>query len=119
MGDGYLDMHGRLGGGIKRIQIYQYSPPLCLIVSQQDGGTMTDKPQQWFFLALTALWLVISIIAPIVAYCITHSLYCFVGYLDLAPPTYLLYLLAKRIFPPGDNETKIELAKQHKKGQVP
>ncbi len=80
---------------------------------------MIDKQQQWFFLALTTLWLLIAIIAPIVAYCITRSLYCFAGYLDLAPPTYLLTLLAKRIFPPGDNETKIALAKQHKKGRIP
>jgi hypothetical protein len=83
---------------------------------------MNDK-QQWFFLWLIALWLILSIIAPVIAYCITHSVYCFVAYLDLAPPSCLLYLLAKRIFPPGDNETKIVLAnaiaKQNKRKRGP
>jgi hypothetical protein len=42
--------------------------------------------------------------APIVTFCITHSPLCFAGSLDPAPATYLFTLLAKRIFPPGDDE---------------
>ncbi len=80
---------------------------------------MIDKQQQWFFLRLIALWLLLSVIAPILTYCFTHSPLCFAGCIDTAPPTYLLYLLAKRLFPPGDNETQIALAKPRKKGQVP
>lgn len=76
---------------------------------------MTDKQQQWFFLWLIALWLGLSLVAPLVAFCITHSLYCFAGYLDLAPPAYLLTLLAKRLFPPGDNETQIAVAKHQRR----
>ncbi len=78
---------------------------------------MPDKRQQWFFLWIILFWLTFSITAPVAAFFITHSLFCFVSYLDLAPPAYLLYLLAKRIFPPSDNETKIALAKQQKKRQ--
>lgn len=80
---------------------------------------MTDKRQQWFFLWLIAFWLVLSIIAPVVAYTLTRNPLCFTGYAEAAPPAYLLYLLAKRLFPPGDNETKIALTKHNKKGRVP
>ncbi len=76
---------------------------------------MTNKSQQWFFLALVALWLILSILAPLVAFITTSNSLCLTAFADIAPPTYLLYFLAKRIFPPGDSETKIELAKLHKK----
>jgi hypothetical protein len=76
---------------------------------------MTDKPQQWFFLALVALWLILSLLAPLVAFVSTGNLLCLTACADIAPPTYVLYILAKRIFPPGDNETKIKLANLHKK----
>lgn len=76
---------------------------------------MSDKQQQWFFLWVIAFWLALSLVAPIVAFCLTRSPYCFAGYLDLAPPAYLLTLLARRLFPPGDNETKIAVAKHQRK----
>ena len=80
---------------------------------------MNNTPQQWFFLALVACWLILSLVAPLVAYWHTSSPFCFAGYVDIAPPTGLLYLLGRRIFPPGDNETKIAIAKRNKKGRVP
>jgi hypothetical protein len=45
----------------------------------------------------------------------TGNLLCLTAFADIAPPTYLLFFLAKRIFPPGDSETEIELAKWQKK----
>lgn len=74
-----------------------------------------NTKQQWFFLGLIALWLLLAIVAPIVAFCLTRSLLAFSGYLDLVPPAYLLTLLARRLFPPGDNETRIALAKHQRK----
>jgi hypothetical protein len=73
---------------------------------------MTDKQQQGFFLRFLALWLLLLLIAPIVAFCITRSPYCFAGF---APPTYLLTLLVRRLWPPSDNETKIAIAKHQRK----
>lgn len=77
-----------------------------------------NEKQQWFFLGLIAGWLLLAIVAPIVVFCLTHSLLAFTGYLDLAPPAYLLTLLARRLFPPGDNETKIALTK-HRRRKAP
>lgn len=75
---------------------------------------MTDKQQQWFFLRFIAFWLLLSLIAPIVAFCITRSPYCFAGF---APPTYLLTLLVRRLWPPSGNETQIAIAKHQRKGR--
>jgi hypothetical protein len=70
---------------------------------------MIDKWQQWFFLGVIVP---LVIIAPIIVY-FTHSSFRFTDY---APPAYyLLYLLAQRIFPPGNNETKIARPKSAKK----
>lgn len=71
-----------------------------------------DKYQQWFFLVLVALWLVLSVVAPIVAFCLTRNPLCLASFADVAPPAYLLHRLANRIFPPSDNETMIAVAKR-------
>ena len=79
---------------------------------------MSNVPQQWFFLILVALWLLLSIVAPIVAFCLTRSPLCLTSFVDIAPPAYLLHRLANRLFPPGDNETKIAIAKQTRKKRI-
>jgi hypothetical protein len=78
------------------------------------GDHMNEK-QQWFFLRLLALWLLLGIAAPIVAFCLTRNPLAFTGCLDLAPPAYLFTLLAKRLWPPNDNETQIAIAKHQSK----
>ncbi len=85
------------------------------LCSEQKRCCMQDKWQQWFFLILVALWLLLSIIAPIEAFCITGSVLCLTISVDIAPPAYLLYLLACRLFPPSENETRIAIAKQKRR----
>ncbi len=74
--------------------------------------------KQWYILGLVTLWLLLSFITPIVAFCLTSNPLCFIGCIDIAPPARLLYLLGNRIYPPGDNETKIAIEK-HKKRRIP
>ena len=80
---------------------------------------MPDDRKQWFLLWLIALWLLLSFVAPIAAFRLTSNPLSFTVYVGIVPPARLLYLLVNRIYPPGDNETKITLAKQRKKGRVP
>jgi len=70
---------------------------------------------RWFFLALVAAWLLAAMTLPVVAFCLTKNPISLSLFSTLAPPTYIMYRIAKHLFPPGRNDTKIALAKQQQK----
>jgi len=80
---------------------------------------MIDNYKQWFLLAFVTLWLLAALILPIVAFCLTDNPVSLSFFSTLAPPVIILHRITKTLFPPGDNETKIALAKHHKKERAP
>ena len=66
---------------------------------------------QWCFGILLACWLLISIAAAVVALCITHDAYTLSILTSGTPPTYLLYRIAKYLFPMDKREYKLALKK--------
>ncbi len=79
---------------------------------------MIDYRKQWFLLGFVTLWLLASLTLPIVAFCLTDNPISLSFFGTLAPPVIVLLRITKTLFPPGDNETKIALAKQRNKRRV-
>jgi hypothetical protein len=74
---------------------------------------------QWFFLILVTVWVFTSIALPILAFCLTKNAISLTFFSTLAPPVIILHRITKTLFPPGDNETKIAVAKLLSKRRVP
>ena len=72
---------------------------------------MIDGKKQWFFLSLISLWILISTIGPIVAFCLTNNPLSLSLMSTLAPPLYILYRIARSLFPLNDGDIQIALAK--------
>jgi hypothetical protein len=90
-----------------------------LILRTGIGDIMIDNRKQWFLLGFVTLWLLTALILPIAAFCLTNNAISLSFFGTLAPPVIVLQRITKTLFPPGDNETKIALAKQHRKKPVP
>ena len=84
----------------------------------QDNKCLTrvDVQMQWFFLRLTALWIITAMVLPLVAFYLTRNPVCLSGFTILAPPVYILYRIAKYLFPRCDSDYRIELEKIRAQG---
>lgn len=80
---------------------------------------MIDNRKQWFLLGFVTLWLLAALTLPIIAFCLTDNAISLSFFGTLAPSVVILHRITKTLFPPGDNETKIALARQHGKRRVP
>ena len=74
-----------------------------------------DPSMRWFLLVLIALWIFTAMLLAFIAFCVTRNPYSFSLFGTLAPPFFIIYRIAKNLFPPSDNDTKIALAKQQRK----
>lgn len=70
-----------------------------------------DIRMQWFFLKLTALWIIAAMVLPLVAFYLTRNPVCLSGFTTLAPPVYILYRITKYLFPKCDSDYQIEREK--------
>jgi hypothetical protein len=68
----------------------------------------TPHSMRWFFLIMVLIWLLISLIVTGLTISFTKSLLSLSVFATLAPPTYLLYWIAKHIFPMDERTYKLK-----------
>lgn len=72
---------------------------------------MIDSKKQWFFLGLISLWILASVVGPVVAFCLTGNPLSFSLVSTLVPPLYVLSRIVKSLFPLNDGDVQIALAR--------
>ena len=72
---------------------------------------------RWCLLIAILIWLLFAMVATVVVILLTRSLLSLSVYSSLAPPTYLIYWIAKHLFPMDERRYLLAKAKIEMKAQ--
>ncbi len=64
----------------------------------QQKDEVQRRQLRWCYFVILTIWTLLSLVTPILVFCLTKSLYSFSLFSLIAPPIYPWYLLAKYIF---------------------
>jgi hypothetical protein len=77
------------------------------VLQPQTPRDPTERKMQWFLLIAILIWLLVAMIATVIAICLTRSYLSLSLFSALAPPAYLLYWIVKRLFPIDERSFKL------------
>ena len=70
-----------------------------------------DKKQQWAIIFILTLLTILSLVLPILAYCLTGNWLTVTPSISAIPLGFAWRLLIKRIFPPSEKDYELETIK--------
>lgn len=66
------------------------------------------ETMRWFFMSFLMIWLLVAVVLPIIAFCLTKSPLCLSLFGNLAPPLYVLYRITGYLFPKSREEITLQ-----------